>query len=756
MSKDQGDLFLVRVTDSIQKWEFTVSAPSFTLGRSSESTVAIPLQALSRIHLNFTRTANGEWEFCDNDSANGTYFGNIKLNSGHKYNLNGPLHLRIGISTYISITIETPPPVEHRLPVEIHAPQVFGSENKEADIKAFQTAQSQYTEKLRDLRLEVEALEEKKRHQIELTKSSVEREKSALEEEQRVIQTRSQLEQKIDELLNTKTQLESEIPRIKKTFDDCEESLEQSQRKLHQKQKEESEFAEELKEIKLKRDKEHVELMSLQAQVSTHKAAIETATKEEHEIRLQVQKMNEILRNQNTQVEDLKHLTLKKEQELQKSDLLKLKIEEELIVLKKQETEASDSQKAALHKAEIAQEAYNSIETQRKRSEIVLDTLRAELVAGEDRLRRIREEFSTNEAGINAFKEESQNLVKSIADSKVALSNLQGETAKRSAELEDWTQKERSRLDALFVTLGQKQERELADHKFNVLKEIEAEQSAWTKARAKRRPAEIKEILRASKDLFTAHVGEYLRDPLQLEKARSQYLKDIEEAVQAVFQSAPGAESGGESQTRIKSLLASQPHASNAAKKYWKLRGVQVGAAMACLLFLILVPSIPISIYRAVKNLASQRPASNEFVERVRQARANRPKFLPEQDSVYKNTYSDNLIYLRGYAEFKTDENFKKIWILALNKFLQEKLDMNDRVIVSYISIEGPLITELLQLKSQIKPETQAQDLARMRDYEDSTLPRIVNILNGEKNYSQVREFERDFFVQNGEKLVSP
>ena len=209
-----------------------------------------------------------------------------------------------------------------------------------------------------------------------------------------------------------------------------------------------------------------------------------------------------------------------------------------------------------------------------------------------------------------------------------------------------------------------------------------------------------------------------------------------------------------ESQTQLKSLLAAQPENTQAARKYWKTRGVQIGVAASVVILCLLVPAIPRSVVQAVKDLAAEKPHSAEFVERVRQARASRPKFLPEQNATYRDTFADNILYLQGYEEFKSDENFKKDWILALNKFLQEKLELSDKVIVNYMSVEGPLVNELSVFKSQIKLESQEQDLARMKDFEELTRPRLVQVLGGERQFAKVREFEQQFFSEFSRKLA--
>ncbi len=751
--------FLLRATVANQTWEFLVTTARFTLGRTSDSTFALPLEALSRIHFEFIQEEQGSWFFWDRGSSNGSFIGNKKIVAKEKYPFQGERCLRVGQSTTLTLKMEdlgeprsSSPHEETFLDERVNRlreliqnlthqvgalKQDLTEKSHESEI--LQSAFIEQKKKMEELQLELPKLEKKNEKQLESLKNQLAREKLAKERELASLVVKSEAEVATAELLRNQKELKTELPDLEGQKTQLLSTIKTLQEESHQR-------SQEADSLRAKRDSEEEALRALQTKNVIQQKSLEEALAKQLRAQADEEQALKKLRAQRVLTDESKDLATQTEKLIQKLDLQKSGIEEEIVKLRKTLSELSTQESEQQHKVRITQESLHALESQQKLAQSTSDTLRAEILTAEERLRRALLEIDRLEKSSLEITKDTLRLKEEGLAEKINLERLLADKEKLSLELNHWSQNERSRMDESFKSQVEKQERDIADLKRQALLNIDAAQKAWTKTQAQRRPAEIREVLRTSQKLFQAHLSREVTDSGKLEKISLQFIKDVESSLNAIFQTELGGELNNDSQTHLKSLVAAAPEASQAAQKYWYLRGVQIGVVCGLILICLLVPSIPLSIKSVLQNLVAPKTDSNDFVERVRLARAMRPKFLPDLDSTYRPTYTDNLIYLQGYAEFKTDESLKKDWILALNKFLQEKLELSDRVIVSFMAIEGPLVTELLRLKTQIKVDSLAQDVSRMRDYEETVRTQLTQLVGGKTNYQNLRHFEREFF----------
>src|SRR5262249_20296947 len=135
---------------------------------------------------------------------------------------------------------------------------------------------------------------------------------------------------------------------------------------------------------------------------------------------------------------------------------------------------------------------------------------------------------------------------------------------------------------------------------------------------------------------------------------------------------------------------------------------------------------------------------------------AAKPKFNPQLTDDYKATYSDNVLYTRDYVNFKTNQDNQGNWIKDLNKFFMEELGLNKNAIVKFISIESNLVSQLADLRTKVNIENEKDDIKKMTDLEQETMPEILSVVKSEKNYSKFRKFERDYFARNRAPAAVP
>lgn len=125
---------------------------------------------------------------------------------------------------------------------------------------------------------------------------------------------------------------------------------------------------------------------------------------------------------------------------------------------------------------------------------------------------------------------------------------------------------------------------------------------------------------------------------------------------------------------------------------------------------------------------------------------ASKPKFeLPKTDKIY-DSYTENILRAANYLELKTDPELKKKWTVELNKFLIEKLNIEEDKAVEFISIEADLMESLRALSESMEEGNQDGITKKMKDREDEVLPQMQEVLKSKSKYKKFRNFEKDYF----------
>jgi hypothetical protein len=510
----------------------------------------------------------------------------------------------------------------------------------------------------------------------------------------------------------------------------------------------------ELDELWRKIEERRLELGSSEKQLEELRHAHQAAAEGESLARASLREAQEIEAAARAHTETLRSQDEAITRRIADLELKAIHVKESTDRLLNAELDARRAYEAHLQRLETIKTDVESAESQKRRSEVAMGTIWSEVTAAEERLKRTLEENLVTQARTDALSSECIGLRAACQSLEGDLRKLASEKEATEADLHSWERSEREKQKLIFADRAEKQERDLAERRHSAMAELEKEKEAWFKEQEGRRGRQIKEILRSSAKLFEARLVEGSVDGAQAVGLRAACLKDLEEVVRTVFNAEDPADL--EARDRSKSLLAASPDAKNEALSYWRQRGLQGGVALAVLALCILVPEIPRRLVSGAQELVTRSPASsNAFAERVRLARANKPRFMPHQAFVYRDSFSDNILHLVGYAELKSDDEIKADWTLELNKFLQSRLDLDDRAIVNYMSIETPMIKELLEIRAQIHPDNPEEQISRMRDFEEMNRSRFVELVGGEEKYRELREFESRFYERYGRKLAS-
>ena len=127
--------------------------------------------------------------------------------------------------------------------------------------------------------------------------------------------------------------------------------------------------------------------------------------------------------------------------------------------------------------------------------------------------------------------------------------------------------------------------------------------------------------------------------------------------------------------------------------------------------------------------------------------------YAPDQDGDYRQTYTDNVLYMKGYFDLKSDSKTIEAWTLKLNDLnIIHPMKLSEEDVVKFVAKETTLVQRLGVLRGSIDKVYLAEGLERMRKAETEDVAEIVTILKSDENYRKIRDLERDFLAEQAKK----
>jgi len=198
-------------------------------------------------------------------------------------------------------------------------------------------------------------------------------------------------------------------------------------------------------------------------------------------------------------------------------------------------------------------------------------------------------------------------------------------------------------------------------------------------------------------------------------------------------------------QEQLQRILGGKPAVANPFRDFVMRFGVKIGIAAGG----ILAAALLFWIFSAHSERSrTQQSRTAAFVDNVRTERKVARQWNPPQTSEWKATWTDNVIYTTGWFEREMDRNFQDKWIIALNRFVTRRLDLNDDVVVRIVPMEVNMIRRLGTMRNQITPATEKAGIANMRATEAEVVRRMEELLGGPRNLKAYTDFKRQFHAE--------
>jgi hypothetical protein len=174
-------------------------------------------------------------------------------------------------------------------------------------------------------------------------------------------------------------------------------------------------------------------------------------------------------------------------------------------------------------------------------------------------------------------------------------------------------------------------------------------------------------------------------------------------------------------------------------------RNFKFAAANFAVFFVILM-AVPVT-REAIINYFKYRGvqvATQEFSSQMKAERDRR--YTPDKTPVWKNSFTDSVLYTQGYTDFKLDQKYQDKWIKDLHTYLYTKLRVDENSIVELVSQEAALVSKLKEQAEQIHPDYVNEQVNKMREVEKESVDKMIQIVGSPEKYKKFRKFSEEYY----------
>lgn len=427
----------------------------------------------------------------------------------------------------------------------------------------------------------------------------------------------------------------------------------------------------------------------------------------------------------------------------------KLKIEAEIslveeekkrILLKSTEEAAKIIELANCEKETILKETQETVSA--KMDAAVVDANKLIAQARDEIERKIYEAGATANKIITEAKQNS-GIIISRANTE-STSIVENAHAVAQKELAEATDKSKSIIDKAIDEARANQaaqQKTLAELKHLELTNINGQREKMLKEMSDKREEYAKKVS-TNVFAFVASAMTNVKTKVIDDELIEEFTRGLKELVEDLMLDKQRADAN-----KLQSILKTSENAKLKEKKYWRRLTYMSSALMTFLVVIVVFPSIITGPRDMILNLFKDKGVGtsdqflNEVIEKREQA-IYRPVTTPE----YKDNYVDNYLFTTGYmTEIKAKE-FHDEWIVELNDFFINKLEVKDTTIIKFVSLESGFYKDLEKVKEQIVAATPEPKIEEMRQLESAFKQRLSEFFQDPGKVDRFYEFKKNFW----------
>ncbi len=124
--------------------------------------------------------------------------------------------------------------------------------------------------------------------------------------------------------------------------------------------------------------------------------------------------------------------------------------------------------------------------------------------------------------------------------------------------------------------------------------------------------------------------------------------------------------------------------------------------------------------------------------------------YIPIQTKEWRNSYTDRILYLESYADFKTNQLYTDKWTQHLTNVENARLlKLNEDDMIRFIAREMNLVNQLYALQKTIDARQLDLGIAKLKAAESDAKKDFLNILKSEENVATMMKWEKQFVTEH-------
>ena len=712
---------LVMIKSSEGQRAHLIDKATFTVGRAQEADLPYLTPSVSRLHLNVEIRGDAAWVL-DGKSANGTFLNGNPVEKGKSYRVDPQDVIRLGTA-----------PEEFQFTI---IPKPFEMLNPEAQKGTFLGSMEELVKQV-EKKLELQ-YRDRVEKQIRMAQLEAEEVLSQARKEGEILRTQGLLE-----LQNRKQELESEIGRLEQEAKMAAARERLSSRKVADQmvaeaqkriQKDYDESSQQM-ETRFKDMQAKCSLMFEQAE-ETSKSVLAEAQAEASRVRREATEEARSIQSEARRKRDEAFSSLQAQFQKEVHD-------------KREEIIAQAKKDAAAERHQLLNDLVQ--QTEGLRSELQFqETRRTDLSAEIDQLNQDRERMAGIVKDLQAKSENAEQLLAAVEDLEKRKINAEREYKHFVRVRDEGNSKLDSEIRQLRETRiveieNRKKEQltEIAKERLKAIDDLKRELEAREEDYRKTRRLRAIELTQKLQERVTPRFQHWHQNP---SSAGSEFKTAIEQAV-------------NECLLNESSIQASVTVAENAATVSNEVRSRKlfkyVGYAALCIIMVA-------GFYHQELAKYLQGQEKNSYASKMIEDRRIQSIYDyskdPKYSETYKNTYTDNVLYMKDYFETKSNSVYIEKWTLQLTtdlKFLNS-IGLSEENVIMFVSKETNLVQQLGKLRDHIDAVYLQQGIDDMRKAEAEAEADFLTptILKDRVTYEKIRHAEKAFIEEFRRKQV--
>jgi pSer/pThr/pTyr-binding forkhead associated (FHA) protein len=203
----------------------------------------------------------------------------------------------------------------------------------------------------------------------------------------------------------------------------------------------------------------------------------------------------------------------------------------------------------------------------------------------------------------------------------------------------------------------------------------------------------------------------------------------------------------GPDQDKLQEILKVSADAKSKEKQYWQRFKVTTFSALFAAMTLIAFPQI--ITYPKQKIIAAftekSSNGSEEFMNQVQEAR-QKAIYNPSTTAEFKPSYVENILFTTDFMTKLQDQAYQDKWILDLNDYFINVMDVKDTTIIKFVSLESSFLKDLTRIKSDIDAQNPDVKIEEMKSREQEFKKKLAEVFESPEKVSQYYGFHQKFW----------